>query len=1557
MRFLSALVLTASTTFARDLPNVDAFLDSTVVHPAIAGDGHVASVERRLGVPTFFWAAPPAPGTRSPRDQGLTVEQAARRYLFTHAALYRSAPAQLAEAALVRLHDTGQGAIIASFEKRVGGLSVFRDRLHVAMNQRLELVALSGYLSPASLKRGDFKLTAPTALATAWLSLVGAPIESHHFVEGAVDQAGFRRFTSTLEQPLSGRAKKVLYGLPERLVPAWHLELDVSVPGETSSSMYAFVISAEDGTVLSRKNLTEADQYSYRVWAQGSGLFLPDDGPQGIAASPHPTGTPSGFNPPFIMPSLVTLQNGPISTNDPWLPPNATETTGNNVEAYADLVAPDGFNTGDLRANTTSANTFDRTYDVALAPDASPAQQQAGITQLFFDINQLHDWFYDRGFDEAAGNGQTDNFARGGAGADSIKAEAQDFNGTNNANMSTPSDGARPRMQMYVWIPDGLATLTATPGGPYATNTAAFGAQTFTLTANVTLVNDGTGTVTDGCTAMSGLTGRIALIDRGSCTFAVKARNAQAAGAVGVIIANNAAGGPPFLGPDASVTTVTIPALSVTQADGNALKGNLMSGTVSVTMTGTAGTERAGEVDNTVVGHEWGHYLSNRLISDASGLSNQQGRSMGEGWADVVALLLMVRESDLQVASNTSWTGVYAPAAYALLGPGFLDATYFGIRRYPYSTDLTKNPLTFKHIENGVALPAGPPSSSGGATNAEVHNSGEVWAVTVWECYAALLRATPRLTFDQARDRMIRYLVAGLKLTPAQPTFTEARDGLLAAAAASDVADFQLFATAFARRGMGMRAVSPARSSNTHAGVIEDFNISNELVFVSAELDDEAAWCDRDGVLDVGERGRLRLTLRNVGIDTLTATTGTLFSTTPGVMVLNPLLTFTPSQPFANATAQAQLSLTGLTAPTTIDLTLTFNDPALMSATGRTASMSFRVHTDSLPASSATDDAESAITAWTFTKDTALSSAFDWTRRSLSPSQRVWYGLDPGSNADLALVSPPLNVAATGSLGLVLNHRWDFEAGGGVNYDGAVIEVSTNAGMTWTDVGAAVAGYTGTLGGPSSNNPLVGQQAFTGSSPGYPLFTTSTLNLGSSYAGQTVQVRFRIGSDQASAGAGWELDSIGFTGITNTPFPSLVADRGQCINRAPVANAGPDVTVDERTMVTLTSAASTDADADPLVARWAQRTGPAVTVTNGAFTAPEVLVDTALSFELIVNDGTLDSAPDPVEVLVRQVNRPPVANAGPAQSVDERSTVTLAGGGTDADGDLLTFSWSQLSGQLVTLSDTTAPTPQFVAPDVGVTEVVVLQLVVSDGSLPWSVATVNIEVRPVNRPPVVTLRAPATAPERSTVGLEAIGMDLEGDPLTFEWRQTAGAPVTVEPGFINFERTQAIANFVAPEVQGDTPLTFEVVGSDGTLSKTATATIIIVNVNRPPVAAIAGESREVKPGEVVQLDASGSSDPDGEAITFAWTQTSGDAVALSGADTAVASFTMPKAGALTFSVMVSDPSNATGEATQALTAGAPTGCGCTSSSGLFLPLLALLALRRRRPLDPLRHST
>jgi uncharacterized repeat protein (TIGR01451 family) len=94
------------------------------------------------------------------------------------------------------------------------------------------------------------------------------------------------------------------------------------------------------------------------------------------------------------------------------------------------------------------------------------------------------------------------------------------------------------------------------------------------VTGTVQLVNDGTGTTSDGCEALVGFTpGRIALVDRGNCGFNVKTANAQAAGAVGVIVADNVAGCPPpsIGGTDPSIT---IPTVRISQADGTTLKGS-----------------------------------------------------------------------------------------------------------------------------------------------------------------------------------------------------------------------------------------------------------------------------------------------------------------------------------------------------------------------------------------------------------------------------------------------------------------------------------------------------------------------------------------------------------------------------------------------------------------------------------------------------------------------------------------------------------------------------------------------------------------------------------------------------------------------------------------------------------------------------------------------------------------------------------------------------------------------------------------------------------------------
>src|SRR5436305_494933 len=249
-------------------------------------------------------------------------------------------------------------------------------------------------------------------------------------------------------------------------------------------------------------------------------------------------------------------------------------------------------------------------------------------------------------------------------------------------------------------------------------------------------------------------------------------------------------------------------------------------------------------------------------------------RGMGEGWGDFHAMLLTVRAEDAAVASNANYNGVYGIAGYVTSGAGN-NGYYFGIRRVPYSTDMTKDPLTYKHISNGVAI-SGAPISFGatGANNAEVHNTGEVWATMLWECYASLLRDTlgpsPRLTFSEAQQRMKDYLVAAYKLTPNSPTFLEARDAVLAAALARDPVDFVLFAKAFAKRGAGIRAVSPDRFSATNSpGLVESFDSGKDVTFISAALTDGFNGCDRDGVLDNGETGLLSITIKHTGTGAL----------------------------------------------------------------------------------------------------------------------------------------------------------------------------------------------------------------------------------------------------------------------------------------------------------------------------------------------------------------------------------------------------------------------------------------------------------------------------------------------------------------------------------------------------------------------------------------------------------------------------------------------------------------------------------------------------------------
>src|SRR5262249_55787816 len=262
-----------------------------------------------------------------------------------------------------------------------------------------------------------------------------------------------------------------------------------------------------------------------------------------------------------------------------WLGGGAQTTiniAGNNANAYLDAKSN---NQPDRGGTAVVTGEFLTVADLTVSPSTTDNREVA-VQNLFYLNNVIHDILYRHGFTESAGHFQADNLGKGGAGGDPVKAEAQDGGGTDNANFAPPADGSSPRMQMYLWsssVPDHEVVVHSPFVATLEARRAAFGAALTTtgLTGDVVLVNDGAGTPTDACEgAGAGLSGKIALIDRGTCAFVNKVLNAQLAGAVGVIVANNTGGDATFV-MGGTNRRIRIPAVMVSQNDGATLKANL----------------------------------------------------------------------------------------------------------------------------------------------------------------------------------------------------------------------------------------------------------------------------------------------------------------------------------------------------------------------------------------------------------------------------------------------------------------------------------------------------------------------------------------------------------------------------------------------------------------------------------------------------------------------------------------------------------------------------------------------------------------------------------------------------------------------------------------------------------------------------------------------------------------------------------------------------------------------------------------------------------------------
>lgn len=301
---------------------------------------------------------------------------------------------------------------------------------------------------------------------------------------------------------------------------------------------------------------------------------------------------------------------------------------------------------------------------------------------------------------------------------------------------------------------------------------------------------------------------------------------------------------------------------------------------------------------------------------------------------------------------------------------------------------------------------------------------------------------------------------------------------------------------------------------------------------------------------------------------------------------------------------------------------------------------------------------------------------------------------------------------------------------------------------------------------------------------------------------------------------------------------------------------------------------------------------------------------TEQTFEATDGPIILNVGQDPILVVVTESSAAysPVADAGTDQTVEEGDTVTLdASNSTDPDDAIASYQWSQSSGTTITLSDATAVQPTFIAPDVGSDgEALTFQLTVTDISGNSSTDNVIINVSWVNQSPVADAGPDQTVEEGETVTLDASNSVDEDDGIaSYSWARSSGPFVRIR------NNNSAQASFRAPDVDssGEAVTVQLTVTDTNGLQSTDTVIINITWINQSPEAE-AGENQTVDEGKSVKLEASESSDPEGEELSYEWKQTSGESITLSNPNTASPTFVTPTIDntgiTLTFELTVTD---------------------------------------------------
>ncbi|MBP6004011.1 MAG: M36 family metallopeptidase [Pyrinomonadaceae bacterium] len=882
----------------------------------------------------------------------------------------------------------------AHLEQRINGVPVFRGEVKAGFTKDGRIIRVINNLAPGM----DYG-----SLSTEF----GDPANAVRSAAGYINHD--IRPSNVARNDAASNDLKVVFGQgdwattaekmyfptePGVAVPSWRVLIWEPV------NAYYVIVDASTGTMLWRKNITEDQTQSatYNVYNNVNAFMRAADSP--AALSPGPLDPTLGTQAPLGTRTNVTLigNEGPLSfNNNGWITDGGNTTDGNANEAGIDR---DGTNGVDAPQVGAPNRTFTSTWN---PPPGSPAPgddpltaqaQRGAVIQMFYVMNRYHDSMYQRGFTEQAFNFQADNFGRGGLGVDRVSSEGQDSSGTNNANFSTPADGGRGRMQMFVWT------------GPT---------------------------------------------------------------------------------PDYD---------------------------------GTADAE--------VILHEVTHGTSNRLHGNASGLSTNMARGMGEGWSDFYAEAMLSEPTD-------PINGIYTTGGYAtfLVAAGFTGNYYYGIRRFPRApitflgaNGKPHNPFTFKYINAGCNTLIGtttsnpPPNSAfprgpiGVTTCDQVHNIGEIWSSMLWEVRN---RMVTRLGHTAGTTRVLQVVTDGMKLAPIGPTIIQERDAIIAAAAALPLAPEASLDVADVREGFRVRgagfssAVTNAGTGADNTIVVEAFDTPNVVMTNPFSVNDSTG--NNNGVPEPGENVRLSVAVTN--------TTGATVNSV--VVNVDGGANVSYGNVADGATVTNLIPYTvSAAAPCGSTVSVTIN---ISSAAGAQTPQvrSFALGTPSGVVQNFDGVTAPALPAgWTTTQDSG--TAITWTTTATGPSSapNSAFANDPATVNMSSLESPVIPITSAAAQ-IKFKNKYVTESG----FDGMVLEIKIGAGAYADFITAGGSWVSGGYNAPISasfGSPIAGRQAWTGTSAGGYIDTVG--NLPPAANGQSVSFRWRMASDSSLAATGVNIDDV-----------------------------------------------------------------------------------------------------------------------------------------------------------------------------------------------------------------------------------------------------------------------------------------------------------------------------------------------------------------------------------------------------------------------------------------------